>query len=78
MKKTAIILIVASLISCNDAFDDIKNCKKPAIVFSKHKSVFLIDRDRMTIKDADGNLISLHEIGCNELIDKYNIGDTIK
>lgn len=82
MKNTPILLIaiLTLLQSCNmTAVDDLNDCKKPAVVFSKHKGTdgYFGTNSQMTIKDADGELILLRRYLIEQLVDKYEVGDTI-
>lgn len=58
------VVLLSALTSCNmTAIDSLNNCKKPAVVFSKHKGTggYFGSNSQMTIKDADGELILLRQ-----------------
>jgi hypothetical protein len=60
------------------SIDQLNNCKKPAIVYSKHNATEWYDDDEMTLKDAEGKLLQLDSRKLSQLVDKFNVGDTIK
>ncbi len=73
-------LFLTLFYSCgiNDtAIDQINDCKKPAVVISKHQAIAWWDHNEMTIKDSGDELIELDRKGLSQLIDKYSVGDTI-
>lgn len=77
MKKLFTLLLIFSGCS-SSAIDQLDAVKKPCIVFSVHKEKGWWDATQMTVKDASGNLIELDQSGLKQLVDKYQVGDTIK
>lgn len=71
-------LAVVFLAGCDTAVDQVEKCKKPATVYAKHLSRAWYDSDDMIVKDANGKLITLSKDDLGGLIDKYNVGDTIR
>lgn len=72
------LLLAVVLSGCDTAVDQVEKCKKPATVYAKHLSRAWYDSDDMIVKDANGKLITLSKDDLGGLIDKYNVGDTIK
>lgn len=78
-----IILICLSLFvfaGCIDSsIDQFNSLSKPAIVFTRHKCTAWYDNEAFSVIDSKGNIIEFrHDFELVGIIDKYNIGDTIK
>mgnify|MGYP001569580934 CR=1 FL=1 len=78
-----IVLIILLLGSCkctgpHHAIEQLEEMKDPIIVFSEFPEPSAAGMSsEMTVRDGDGNLVMLMW-GRNQLIEKYNVGDTIK
>lgn len=73
----SIILYSCKELKSDDAIDQIQKIKKPAVVFSKYDDG-IWKSNQMTIKDASGKYIQLNDKSIEQLIKKYNVGDTIQ
>jgi hypothetical protein len=75
-----LMLCTVSLSSCEtSSIEQLNKVKKPAIVYSKHKERAWYESSSMVLKDANGKLIVLNkDAELESLIDKYNVGDTLK
>lgn len=81
MALAGIILTIAIIILLleDSTISQLNKIKKPCVVFAKHKQGQWYDKPAMVIKDNTGKLIQLNSgSGLSALIDKYNVGDTIK
>ena len=77
----AILMLAAGLLSSceTSSISQLNNIKKPAVIYSKHKEEVWYQSPSMVIKDANGKLVKLSaDSDLRGLIDKYNVGDTLR
>lgn len=77
----AILMLAAGLLSgCEtSSINQLNDIKKPAVIYSKHKEDIWYQSPSMVIKDANGKLVKLFaDSDLRGLIDKYNVGDTLR
>lgn len=74
------VLAAVLLSSCeSSSIQQLNKVAKPCVVYAKHKSENWYESPSMIIKDANGQLVTLNsDSELRGLIDKYNVGDTLK